>query len=217
VIRYIARRLMWVAVVLLVITLITYVTYFLMPPTDPAVNFCGRQPTPTCIAEVRQQFGLDRPVYVQYGLFLKRIFLGDQYGWPGLGFSFNTRSALKPIILDRLGVTLQLAAGAALVWILLGISIGVISARRPRSAFDRMAMGFALFGVSAPVFWLGLMFLWVFWLKLGIASGSGFVPHQPGILVVAEPPDHAVVRAGPAVRRVLRPDGSRRPYGRHER
>src|SRR5919109_4470968 len=178
--RYIARRLVWVAFVLLFITLVTYLIFFLMPPTDPAVNFCGRQPTPECIAEVRHQFGLDKPIYAQYGLFVKRIFLGDQYGWPGMGFSFNTRSALKPIILDRLGVTLQLALGSAFIWILLGLPIGILSARKPRSAFDRVAMGFALFGVSAPVFFLGLMFLYLFWFKLHIAAGTGFVPMSEG-------------------------------------
>jgi peptide/nickel transport system permease protein len=178
--RYISRRLLWVVFVLLFITLITYLIFFLMPPTDPAVNFCGRQPTPACITEVRHQFGLDKPMYTQFGLFVKRVFLGDQYGWPGLGFSFNTRSALKPIILDRLGVTLQLALGAAVIWILLGVPIGILSARRPRSGFDRVAMGFALFGVSAPVFFLGLMFLFIFWFKLGIASGTGFVPIGEG-------------------------------------
>jgi peptide/nickel transport system permease protein len=166
--------------VLLFITLITYLIFFLMPPTDPSVNFCGRQPTPECITEVRHQFGLDRPLFVQYGLFVKRVFLGDEYGWPGMGFSFNTRSALKPIILDRLMVTVQLALGAALIWIVVGVPLGVLSARRPRSGFDRAAMTLALFGVSAPVFWLGLMFLYVFWYKLGIAAGSGFVPISEG-------------------------------------
>ena len=178
--RYIARRILWVAFVLLFITLITYLIFFLMPPTDPAVNFCGRQPTSECIAEVRRQFGLDKPIYTQYGLFVKKIFLGDQYGWPGLGFSFNTRSALKPIILERLGVTLQLSLGAAVLWVLIGIPLGVLSARRPRSGFDRAAMGLALFGVSAPVFWLGLMMLFVFWFKLHIAAGTGFVPISEG-------------------------------------
>jgi peptide/nickel transport system permease protein len=70
--------------------------------------------------------------------------------------------------------------GAALVWILVGVPIGILSARRPRSGFDRAAMTFALFGVSAPVFWLGLMFLFVFWYKLGVAAGSGFVPISEG-------------------------------------
>jgi peptide/nickel transport system permease protein len=180
VLRYIVRRLLWVVFVLLFITLLTYLIFFLMPPTDPAVNFCGRQPTPECIAEVRHQFGLDKPLAAQYGLFVKRVFLGDEFGWPGMGFSFNTRSALKPIILDRMMVTIQLAVGAALVWILVGVPIGILSARRPRSGFDRAAMTFALFGVSAPVFWLGLMFLFVFWYKLGVAAGSGFVPISEG-------------------------------------
>jgi peptide/nickel transport system permease protein len=174
--RYIARRLLWVAFVLLLITAITYVIFFVMPPTDPSINFAGKQPTPELIAEVKQQFGLDKPLYEQYGLFLKRIFLGDQYGWPGMGFSFNTRSPLKPILLNRLTVTVQLAMGAALVWLTLGVPIGILSALKPRSLVDRLAMGFALFGVSAPVFWLAQLFLWLFWFKLHVASGSGYSP-----------------------------------------
>src|SRR5438874_5011898 len=122
--RYVIRRLIWVVFVLLAITAITYIIFFVMPPTDPAVNFAGKQPTPEAIAEVKKQFGLDKPVYEQYGLFVKHIFLGDQWGWPGLGVSFNTRSALKPIILQRMTITAQLALGVALVWILLGIPIG---------------------------------------------------------------------------------------------
>jgi peptide/nickel transport system permease protein len=180
VLRYIIRRVIWVVFVLLLITLITYLIFFVMPPTDPAVNFAGKQPTPQAIAEVKRQFGLDKPFYVQYGLFVKHIFLGDQWGWPGMGFSFNTRSALKPIIFDRLTITAQLALGAALVWLSLGIPIGVLSALKPRSLGDRFAMGFALFGVSAPVFWLGLIFLYVFWFKLRIAAGSGYVPIGQG-------------------------------------
>jgi peptide/nickel transport system permease protein len=172
--RYIVRRLLWVVLVLLVITLITFLIFFVMPPTDPAINFAGRQPTPELIAEVKHQFGLDKPLPIQIGLFIRHVFLGDQYGWPGLGFSFVTRSALKPIILGRLSVTMQLAFGAAIVWLLLGIPIGILSAIRPRSLFDRMAMGFALIGVSAPVFFLGPLFLYIFWFKLRWAPGSGY-------------------------------------------
>jgi peptide/nickel transport system permease protein len=172
--RYIVRRLIWVVFVLLVITFISYFIFFVMPSTDPAIIFAGRQPTPDLVAEVRHQFGLDHPWPVQYALFVKRIFLGDEYGWPGLGFSFNTRSPLKPIIFDRLLVTMQLALGAAVVWLLVGIPIGILSALKPRSIFDRLAMGFALFGVSAPVFFLGPLFLYLFWFKLGILPGSGY-------------------------------------------
>ncbi|HEY3022036.1 MAG TPA: ABC transporter permease, partial [Actinomycetota bacterium] len=173
--RYIARRLVWVVFVVLVITLLTYLIFFVMPPTDPAVAFAGKQPTSADIAEVRRLFGLDKPVWAQYLLFLKHLFLGDSWGWPGLGFSFTTRSPVRSIIASRAFVTVQLSLGAALVWLSVGIPIGVLSALRPRSLRDRLAMAFALFGVSAPVFWLGLMCLWLFWFKLHWAAGSGYV------------------------------------------
>src|SRR6266496_6427580 len=128
--RYIVRRLLWVAVVVLIITLITFLIFFVMPPTDPAVAFAGKQPTPEAIAQVRQQFGLDKPVWVQYGLFLKHLFAGDQYGWPGLGFSFATRQSVRSLLLDRVAITTQLALGAALVWLCIGIPIGIVSAVR---------------------------------------------------------------------------------------
>jgi peptide/nickel transport system permease protein len=175
-IRYIIRRLLWVFVTLLVITFITYVIFFVMPPTDPAVNFAGKQPTPELVAQVKAQFGLDKPLLVQYAGFVKRIFTGDEWGWPGLGFSFTTRSELKPIIYDRMLVTVQLAIGAAIMWLMIGIPIGILSALKPRSVFDRAAMGFALFGVSAPVFFIGPVALYIFWFKLQWLPGTGFVP-----------------------------------------
>jgi peptide/nickel transport system permease protein len=175
-IRYIIRRLLWVLVTLLLVALITYTIFFVMPSTDPAVNFAGKQPTPELVERVRAQFGLDKPFVVQYGLFVGRLFFGDDYGWPGLGFSFSTRSELKPVILDRLWVTAQLAIGAAIVWLMIGIPIGILSALRPRSIFDRLAMGFALFGVSAPVFFVGPVALYIFWFKLQWLPGTGYVP-----------------------------------------
>jgi peptide/nickel transport system permease protein len=173
--RYIVRRLLWVVVVLLVVTSITYVVFFVMPSTDPAVTFAGKNPTPEQIEEVRRQFGLDKPVPVQYATFIKNVFLGDQYGWPGLGFSYSTRSPVKDQFFDRVLVTVQLAFGAALVWLCIGIPIGIVSAIKRRSLTDRLSMGIALFFVSAPVFWLGLMGLWLFWFKLRISPGTGYV------------------------------------------
>ena len=160
--RYVVRRLLWVILVMLVVTLVTFVIFFVMPPQDPAVAFAGKQPTEELIAEARKQFGLDKPLYHQYGIFVKHVFLGDQYGWPGLGFSYNDRTPVRDELLRRAGVTIQLAAGAAVTWLLLGIPIGIISALRRRTVADRLAMGFALFGVSTPVFWLGLMDLLIF-------------------------------------------------------
>jgi len=174
--RYVVRRILWGVFVILVVVFVTYFIFFKLPAGDPAIRCAGKNPTPGLIAECRKQFGLDKPFVVQYALFVKHIFLGDQFGWPGLGKSFDTRSPLKPIILGRLAVTAQLALGAAVVWISLGIPIGILSALRPRSARDRLAMGFALFGVSAPVFWLGQMFLYIFWFKLHLAAGSGYYP-----------------------------------------
>src|SRR6266567_4289615 len=160
--RYIVRRLLWVVLVMLVITMVTYVIFFVMPPVDPAVAFAGKSPTPESIVEVRRLFGLDKPVWEQYGLFVKHLFVGDQFGWPGLGFSFATRSPVRTLLADRILITAQLAFGAALVWVCIGIPIGVVSAVRRRSWIDRLSMGLALFFVSAPVFWLGLMGLLLF-------------------------------------------------------
>jgi peptide/nickel transport system permease protein len=174
--RYIVRRLMWVVIVVLIITAFTYVIFFVMPPTDPAVQFAGRTPTPELIAEVRRQFGLDKPIWQQYTVFLKNTFIGDQYGWPGLGSSFVTRSPVRDQLFDRLPVTIQLALGAALVWLCIGIPVGVVSAIKRRSLVDRASMLLALFFVSAPVFWLGLVALWLFWYKLHISPGTGYVP-----------------------------------------
>jgi peptide/nickel transport system permease protein len=175
--RYIIRRVLWILLVLLVITFITFVIFFVMPPKDPAVALAGKQPNQAIINELREQFGLDKPFFVQYGIFLKRLVTGDEYGWPGLGFSYDTRSSVKDELFRRVGVTFILAGGAAVVWLLIGIPIGIISALRRRTWVDKAAMGFALFGVSAPVFWLGLMALYIFWLKLGISAvGTGYVP-----------------------------------------
>ncbi|CAN5199859.1 ABC transporter permease [soil metagenome] len=172
--RYLIRRFLWLFLVLLLVTLFTFLIFFIMPPVDPAILFAGRAPTPRLVAQVREQFGLDRAAPVQYFLFVKRLFLGDQYGWPGFGVSFLTRSSIRDQLLSRALVTLQLAIGAAIIWLFLGVSIGIISALKRGKLADRAAMGFALFGVSAPVFWLGLMALFVFWQKLEWLPGTGY-------------------------------------------
>lgn len=172
--RYVIRRLLYVILVILVITFISYIVFFLMPAGNPAVRFAGKSPTPALIHQIEKQFGLNHPWYVQYGIFVKHLFLGDQYGWPGFGKSFNTREPVKTELFSRAWITFQLAFGAAVVWLAMGIPIGIVSALRRRSLVDRAAMGFALFGVSAPVFWLGLMSLWIFSYKLQWLPGTGY-------------------------------------------
>jgi peptide/nickel transport system permease protein len=174
--RYVIRRLLWTVVVVLIVTLVTFVIFYVLPPGDPAIRFAGKQPTPELIAEVRSQLGLDKTLPEQYWLFLKRLVTGDQYGWPGLGFSYDSRTPIKEEIVERAPRTFSLAIGAATIWLLMGVSIGIVSALKRRTLADRLAMGFALFGVSAPVFWLGLLALWVFWQQLGIEGfGTGYV------------------------------------------
>ena len=118
--------------------------------------------------------GLDKPIGMQFVYFMKHLFFGDQYGWPGFGKSFTLREPLRPILIERMFITLQLALGAAVMWLLIGIPIGVLSALRPRSLFDRAAMGFALVGISIPVFVLGPMALWVFSYQTHLLPGTGY-------------------------------------------
>jgi peptide/nickel transport system permease protein len=178
--RYVIRRVMWLGVVVLIISLITFLIYFVFPPSDPTQTFTHGMRTAGASARLSHYFGLDQPVYVQYGKFVGHFFLGDEYGWPGLGFSFYTRAAERPLILSRLVVTGQLILGAAFLWLVLGVLVGVISAVRPRSWADRASMGFALVAVSTPVFFLGLIALYVFWSKLGLSPGTGYVSMGSG-------------------------------------
>jgi len=174
--RYLAGRLLQLVIVVLLILALTFVIYFVIPPVSPAVLFAGKHPTPQLIEQVKQNLGLDHPIWVQYLLFVKRFVFGDQWGWPGLGSSYVTHSSVKSLIGGRLVITATLACGAALVWVCLGIPMGVLAALRRGRLFDRLSLGLSLFFVSAPVFWLGVMALWLFWYKLGVAPGSGYYP-----------------------------------------
>ena len=173
---YITRRLVWAVLVVLVVTLFTFLIFYVMPPGDPAVRFAGKSPNQETIAIVRKQFGLDKPWYEQYGRFVKNFVTGDEWGWPGLGFSFDTRDSVRDQIAKKLPKTLSLAVGAAFIWVVVGVSIGIISAIKRGTLLDRFAMGFALFGISAPVFWLGLMGLWLFANTGGGPSWLHFLP-----------------------------------------
>jgi len=173
---YIVRRVLWAILVVLFVTFVAFVIFYLLPSGDPALRFAGRVPTEERIAEVREQLGLNTPWYQQYWIFLQNIVTGDRYGWPGLGFSYETRDPVRDELFARAPRTIILAIGAAVVWLIMGVTIGVISAIKRGSFLDRFAMGFALFGVSAPVFWLGLMALFIFWQKLGWLPGTGYVP-----------------------------------------
>jgi peptide/nickel transport system permease protein len=173
---YIVRRLLWAAVVVLVVLLLTFAVFYLLPAGDPALRFAGKSPTPESLALIRDRLGLDEPWYRQYAIFVKNFVTGDEYGWPGLGYSFTGNVSVLSEVTERAPRTLLLIMGAAVIWLVVGVSIGVLSAVKRQSAADRAAMGFVLIGISSPVFWLGLMALFVFWKKLGWTGGTGYVP-----------------------------------------
>jgi peptide/nickel transport system permease protein len=178
---YIARRLIWTAVVILAVLFVTFLVFFKLPNGDPALRFCGKSPTEECLTLTRQRLNLDQPFYVEFGYFVKNFLAGDENGWPGLGYSYGNFVPVRDEVIQRAPRTLWLIFGAATIWLVFGVAIGVLSAVKRRTAWDRAAMGFALFGISAPVFWLGLMALYIVWKKLGLTGGSGYVPLSDGI------------------------------------
>ena len=173
---YIGRRIVWTGVVVLIVLLLTFAVFYLMPAGDPALRFAGKSPTPQSLALVRQRLGLNRPWYIQFGKYAEKFVAGDQYGWPGLGYSYVTNQSVLDQVKQRAPRTLLLIAGAAFIWLVVGVTVGVISAVKRRTVVDRIAMGFTLFGISSPVFWLGLMALFIFWKKLNLTGGTGYVP-----------------------------------------
>ena len=178
---YVARRLAWTILVVFVVVFVTFLVFFKLPAGDPALRFAGKSPTTEQLQEIRHRLHLDRPFYVEFFYFAKTFVAGDEYGWPGLGYSPNSFASVKSIIVERTPRTLWLIAGAATIWLTFGVAIGVLSAVKRRTLVDRLAMGFALFGISAPVFWLGLMALFLFWRKLHWTAGTGYTPIDQGV------------------------------------
>jgi peptide/nickel transport system permease protein len=173
---YIVRRLVWVIVLLFVITLITFIIFSVLPAADPAALRAGRQPSPELIASIRQQFGLDDPKPVQFIRYIGDIlpFVGGD--GVNFGYSFQSNTEVLPQILDRLPTTMFLTGGAVVLWLCIGIPIGTISAIKTGSILDRVAMGLALVAISAPVYFLGLVALFLFDQDIGrfpLLPGSG--------------------------------------------
>jgi peptide/nickel transport system permease protein len=172
---YIIRRLLWVIVLLFLVSLMTFVIFYLLPSADPALLRAGRQPNPQLVEQIRHSLGLDKPWYEQYVHYMGRLFLHWDFG-----YSFQNNIPVKQQIFDRLPATASLTIGAAVVWLVFGIAVGSVSAVKSRSLFDRVAMTGALVGISAPVYWLGLVSLYLFANDIGkvkLFPGSGtYVP-----------------------------------------
>jgi len=176
--RYLIRRGLFMILVLWIVSVLTFLIFVKLPAGDPARRAAGRRATEETIADARRNLGLDQPLLVQYGRFAKGLlpvpgwFLNEEYY-----YSYNNFVPVKEEISGRIAVTLVLALGGAVVWILMGIPIGIISAIKRRSFTDRASMVFALIAVSAPVFWLAYLFLYVFW-YLPVKNGWNLAPES---------------------------------------
>ena len=160
--------------VLWIISVLTFLIFVKLPPGDPARRIAGKAANPENLVTIRKNLGLDKPIWVQYSKFAKGLIpLPGFWLDEKVYYSWGNQVAVKDEISERLPVTAVLTAGAAILWLLMGIPIGIISAVKRRSFADRAGMLFALLGVSAPTFWLGLLFLFVFFYKLGWAPPSG--------------------------------------------
>jgi peptide/nickel transport system permease protein len=169
--RYIIRRSLWVILLLFIVSAVTFVIFYELPSADPAALRAGKSPTQEALAQIRHTLGLDKPVYVQYWLYMKRIVLHFDFG-----YSFSDSQPVRTEIFDRLPATISLTAGAVVVWLLIGLPVGIISAIRRRSVSDRASMGLALLAISAPVYWLGLVALYLFSNDIGLVhvfDGAG--------------------------------------------
>jgi ABC-type dipeptide/oligopeptide/nickel transport system permease component len=167
--RYILRRLLQTIPVLLLFSVVVFVVLRLVPG-DPALAMLGLQATPEAVAEIRQEMGLDKPIVVQYGIWLGHVVRGD------FGVSWSSKQPVLQLIKRRFEATLLLTLGATLVGIVISLPLGILSGVRPHSAFDTLATSFSLLGVALPGFWLGLLLILILAVNVHWFPPSGYVP-----------------------------------------
>jgi peptide/nickel transport system permease protein len=190
VISYILRRTVAAVILLLVVTAVTFGIFFVLPRLagqtvdQLAQQYIGKSPSASDIAAVKKNLGLDEPLYAQYWHFIKGIVAGAEYNIgpttvhcnaPCFGYSFKDHIAVWPQLTSRLPVTVSLGVGAAILWLVSGVTVGVVSALKPGSFFDRAFMGVALAGVSLPMFFTGQLALLLFTYEWPI-FGRTYVP-----------------------------------------
>lgn len=180
-IRFILSRIGFAALVLLMLSGFVF-TLFFVAPGDPARLVAGERATEAQVIQVRENLGLDRPVIEQYVSFLGRSLSGD------LGYSYRNQQPVIELIKNRMPATISLCIGAVILWMLMGIPIGIMSARHPGSLRDRIGQGFILIGVSFPSFVLGMGALYFLY----------FLPRQAG-LTIFPPGGYKPFLANPAI------------------
>jgi len=176
--KYLARRL---SATLLVLTLVSMSVFgiFAVLPMDPAALTCGKACSPAVIEGNRHRLGLDVPVQVQYGRFVKGLFVGRDYGdgaaafhcpAPAFGYSFNRHECVTQLVGEAFPVTLSLAIGAFILWLTVGVGLGIWAARKKNEWQDRVATAFVLIGTSLPTFISGILILIFIALKFNLIN-----------------------------------------------
>lgn len=179
--RYIVRRLLWSILLLIIVSGVVFVLFYVFPSADPAQLRAGRQANEDQIQAIRESLGLDKSVITQFWIYIKGVFTPldlpgtDSHGPFYFGHSYQSNADVKDVILSDLPATVMLVVGAVILWMLMAIPTGIISAVRQRSLLDRSTMITTLIFISAPVFWLGLVALYLF------AQDVGVFPIFPGI------------------------------------
>ena len=185
--KFLAKRISATVVVLVLVSVSVFMIFSFLP-IDPARLTCGKGCSPPIIEANRHRLGLDVPVQVQYGRFVKGFISGRTYGEgaaqftcpaPAFGYSYNRHECVTQLLKEAFPVTFSLAIGAFILWILLGVSLGIVAARRQGKWQDKSATVFVLVGISLPTFVSGLLIL-ILALKLGwinpIAMGRWVSP-----------------------------------------
>ncbi|NUT11889.1 MAG: ABC transporter permease [Nonomuraea sp.] len=182
--RYLAGRIAGLVGLLFLVCLFTYLIFFKLS-ADPALMICGKTCTPDRIEQIRTSLGLDEPFVTQFWNYLSGLVAGRDYGTganlvhcpaPCLGYSFQTNQSVTQMIVDRLPVSATVAVGAAVLWLIVGIAAGLLSAVKEGSWWDRAAMGLALGGSSIPNYVLALALQYVLVVKLQILPFPSAVP-----------------------------------------
>ena len=166
---FVGRRLLQLIPTLFFVSVIIFSLQHLLPG-DPALVMAGEERDPVAIEQIRQHYHLDRPLPVQYVYWVKAALSGD------LGESMRLKEPVLSLILKKLPVTITLASMAIVIALVIGLGAGIVSAVKKDTIWDYAANVFALWGISTPNFWLGIMLIFLFSVKLGWLPASGYVP-----------------------------------------
>ncbi|WP_460445895.1 ABC transporter permease [Angustibacter aerolatus] len=181
---YVVRRVVAMLLMLVALSMVVF-GLFQVLPADPAALTCGKSCTPVVIAANRRRLGYDRPVTEQYARFVSAIFVGRDYGVgrarfhcdaPCLGHSFARGVDVRPLLVERMGVTAQEAVGGFVLWIAVGVGGGVLAALWHRRWPDRTLMSLSLLGYSFPDFFIGLLLLYFVVFRFHVMSYPAYTP-----------------------------------------